>query len=119
MPNLYISPRRSLTTDFYIGRFWKPELVVREMQNVKTSTGRFLFNIDEWLTTSQVRSYFSRMRLGTIKKSDQQPSHSNSTRSSVINNEYQQENDLDEDADDDAEVDIPVSNYAMYMNLSL
>ena len=32
------------------GHFWEPETVVSEMQSSKSSKGKFLFDINKWLT---------------------------------------------------------------------
>ena len=40
------------------------------MQQAKTSSGRYVFTINEWLTTGQIRSYFSRLRSTTVNKID-------------------------------------------------
>jgi hypothetical protein len=87
------------------------------MQQAKTSGGKYIFSIDEWLTTSQVRSYFSRMRLTTIKKTDQVSSTGRSKRTTFITNEDEEEQDFDDEAD--AEVDILEYICSIYVFLSL
>ena len=90
------------------GRFWKPETVVSDMQKAKTSAGRFIFNMDEWLTTGQVRSYFSRMKLTTMKKIDPLSSRASKQTTFIDNkDEDEEEEGLDEEAN--AEVDTVVS----------
>ena len=71
------------------------------MQNAKTATGRYMFEIDEWLTVSQVRSYFSRMKAANMKKIGQLPFSGASQHATFTNNEDEQELDLDDEANDE------------------
>ncbi|CAF4478486.1 unnamed protein product [Rotaria sp. Silwood2] len=80
------------------GRFWKPETVVSEMQNAKSSQGKFIFDIKEWLTTSQVRGYFSRIRSIITQKNAQFSSSTSSSNSVCAESEQEEGQDLDEDA---------------------
>lgn len=61
------------------------------MQNSRTSNGKFLFSIDEWLTANQIRRYFSRLKaLNASQKISSRSQSSRSTNSS-----------LDQDSDDE------------------
>ncbi|CAF3133213.1 unnamed protein product [Rotaria sp. Silwood2] len=80
------------------GRFWKPETVVSEMQNAKSSQGKFIFDINEWLTTSQVRGYFSRIRSIKTQKNAQLSSSTASNHAIYTESEQEEGQDLDEDA---------------------
>lgn len=64
------------------------------MQNAKTPQGKFMFGINEWLTASQIRSYFSRIRL-TKSKQTSSVSH---LKSSQFMDSFDNEDDDDEDA---------------------
>ncbi|CAF3832630.1 unnamed protein product [Rotaria sp. Silwood1] len=68
------------------------------MQLAKTSQGRFMFNVDEWLTTSQVRSYFSRMRLTAMKKTDQLSSFGATQHTTIVDNDNEEQQESDEGA---------------------
>ncbi|CAF1477108.1 unnamed protein product [Rotaria sp. Silwood1] len=68
------------------------------MQLAKTSQGRFMFNVDEWLTTSQVRSYFSRMRLTAMKKIDQLSSFGATQHTTIVDNDNEEQQESDEEA---------------------
>lgn len=63
------------------------------MEQLKTSGGRYVFSPDEWLTTSQIRSFFSRMRTTSIKTMDLSSSLDSSQRS-FINDAYEAEHDI-------------------------
>ena len=41
------------------------------MQQLKASSGKYVFAPSEWLTTSQIRSYFSRMKLNQTQTTEQ------------------------------------------------
>ncbi|CAF1685489.1 unnamed protein product [Adineta ricciae] len=53
------------------GRFWKPETVAKAMQQLKADNGKYVFAPNEWLTTSQIRSYFSRMKKNQTQTTEQ------------------------------------------------
>lgn len=57
-----------------------------------------MFTTQEWLTTSQIRSYFSRMRLTNTKKMDQNISFNSSNSTTFDSNQYEDEQDSDEEA---------------------
>jgi hypothetical protein len=86
------------------------------MQQTKTSEGKYIFNINEWLTTGQIRSYFSRMRRSTMKKIDQMSSSGDSRRTTYLQNVDEEEQDPDGEAD--AEVNI-FSYSQSYMTFSV
>jgi hypothetical protein len=67
-------------------------MVTNEMQKAKTSTGKFLFSTDEWLTTGQVRSYFARTKAATKVSQNSEQTTTNSDDSN--------------DEEDDAQVTV-------------
>ena len=83
------------------------------MQQIKSSTGKYVFNTNEWLTTGQIRSYFSRMRVTNLKTMNQSSSYNVSQRTNFSPDEDEEENDLDDEVD--AEVDTLVSIFFLYV----
>lgn len=73
------------------------------MQNAKSIDGKYLFDTNEWLTSTQVRSYFSRIRLSYTKGNAISSSSGISKDIFSPTNEDEQE-DEHSDEEDDAEV---------------
>lgn len=70
------------------------------MQFTKTVNGKFLFTLDEWILTSQIRSYFSRLKAAAVRRNSS-GSLSNGSQSNV--KMLNTENNSDEDNDEDEE----------------
>ena len=84
------------------------------MQSAKSPNGRFLFDINEWLTINQVRSYFIRARSITIQK-NAQLSQSIASNGVVYNdNEHEEEQDFDKESSAEVGDVVVFSKYKIY-----
>lgn len=73
------------------------------MQSSKTVDGRFLFATDEWMSTNQIRSYFSRLKSVSAKRNNYTSLSSTSQSSDSILSE-QTNDDVEEDESSNYEV---------------
>lgn len=73
------------------------------MRDVKTPQGTFRFSVNEWLSSNQIRSYFSRMRMKNAKRFNGTISSNRSLQwnSSFVEEEQEEQEEEQGEGDDE------------------